>query len=626
LDGNLFLYKNKLYKNKIIKKQIKQMDDFHRISKLKLLLLKSSIVHDEIQDIKKPTDNDDNDDSLLWPILGTISSIGLTTLASIGTIRLLKKINPELHLKLKEWLFEEQRIIEEVKAPDVISQPMRADEIPEQKLNKTIYVTDVNRTNIPKTNINSTLREVVRKNIEDSTGFQNYRKNLLKRYRTLEARFNEEKRKIEKEIKRIKGESSSEKQEGEVQKSLELSKTNLEGTIISINEQRQYLESQEKNFKNRIFHFLDENEERYTTNRDAWIPVIDMVEIVSYDSDVLLKSLKSNWILMGPAGSGKTTTAELCGMFLYYMGIYVEEPITVQKMDFSSTYGGGATLTKTNTTLLKSLGRLMVIDEAYNIFVGGDGRPHQYSNDIADVMLTFMTKNQGTCSLVAVGYEKSIQKYFLDINSGFNSRFPFQETIKPIDLDDLKKIFLKEVKTALSESVSYTQKAKNFIDFIIVKGFFTSFVRDMQSFISGLVSYVASLPDKNAPKCLGILFMFNVMRKYCSQPLCRESFKNILPPLPERIELDYLMKKDENVKEDKKNNIQKKLESGYKIKDVYKDDKTNKYAYTIKNNKTEEIGMILPWELTIYANDESKKENQYIIVGQKIDVFNSEKK
>lgn len=602
------------------------MDDFHRISKLKLLLLKSSIVHDEIQDIKKPTDNDDNDDSLLWPILGTISSIGLTTLASIGTIRLLKKINPELHLKLKEWLFEEQRIIEEVKAPDVISQPMRADEIPEQKLNKTIYVTDVNRTNIPKTNINSTLREVVRKNIEDSTGFQNYRKNLLKRYRTLEARFNEEKRKIEKEIKRIKGESSSEKQEGEVQKSLELSKTNLEGTIISINEQRQYLESQEKNFKNRIFHFLDENEERYTTNRDAWIPVIDMVEIVSYDSDVLLKSLKSNWILMGPAGSGKTTTAELCGMFLYYMGIYVEEPITVQKMDFSSTYGGGATLTKTNTTLLKSLGRLMVIDEAYNIFVGGDGRPHQYSNDIADVMLTFMTKNQGTCSLVAVGYEKSIQKYFLDINSGFNSRFPFQETIKPIDLDDLKKIFLKEVKTALSESVSYTQKAKNFIDFIIVKGFFTSFVRDMQSFISGLVSYVASLPDKKAPNCLGILFMFNVMRKYCSQPLCRESFKNILPPLPERIELDYLMKKDENVKEDKKNNIQKKLESGYKIKDVYKDDKTNKYAYTIKNNKTEEIGMILPWELTIYANDESKKENQYIIVGQKIDVFNSEKK
>jgi hypothetical protein len=600
------------------------MDDFHRISKLKLLLLKSSIVHEEIQDIKKPTDNDDNDDSLLWPILGTISSIGLTTLASIGTIRFLKKINPELHLKLKEWLFEEQRIIEEVKAPDVISQPMRADEIPEQKLIKTIYVTDVNRTNIPKTNINSTLQEVVRKNIEDPKGFENYKKNLMKRYGKLEERFNEEKRKIEREIKRIKGESSSEKKKGEVQESLELSKTNLEGTIISINEQRNYLNKEEKKFKKRITDFLQEHTERYEMNRDAWIPVIDMVEIVSYDSDVLFNSLKSNWILMGPAGSGKTTTAELCGMFLYYMGIYVEEPITVQKMDFSSTYGGGATLTKTNTTLLKSLGRLMVIDEAYNIFVGGDGRPHQYSNDIADVMLTFMTKNQGTCSLVAVGYEKSIQKYFLDINSGFNSRFPFQETIKPIDLDDLKKIFLKEVQTALGKSVEYTQKAKNFIDFIIVKGFFTSFVRDMQSFISGLVSYVASLPDKNAPKCLGILFMFNVMRKYCSQPLCRESFKNILPPLPERIELDYLMKKDENVE---KKNIQGKfLKSVYQIKDVYKDDKTNKYAYTIKNNNSEEIGMILPWELTIYANDESKKENQYIIVGQKIDVFNSEKK
>ena len=77
------------------------MDDFHRISKLKLLLLKSSIVHDEIQghqeqqEIKKRArlhdDSDNDDDSLLWPILGTISSIGLTTVASIGTIRFLKK-------------------------------------------------------------------------------------------------------------------------------------------------------------------------------------------------------------------------------------------------------------------------------------------------------------------------------------------------------------------------------------------------------------------------------------------------------------------------------------------------------------------------------------------------------
>ena len=614
------------------------MDDFHRISKLKLLLLKSSIVHDEIQghqeqqEIKKRArlhdDSDNDDDSLLWPILGTISSIGLTTVASIGTIRFLKKINPRLHLKLKEWLFEEQHILEEVKAPDVISHPMRADKIPTQKLDKPVYVTDVNRTNIPKTNINSTLQEIVQKNIFDNEGFEIFKKNLLKRYDKLEQLFEEEKRKIEKETTRIHVQNSSEKQKGEVQESLELSKTNLEGTILSIKEQRLFLKNQTDKFKERIKDFLVTHAERYTTNRDAWIPVIDMVEIVSYDSDVLLESLNSNWILMGPAGSGKTTTAELCGMFLYYMGIYVEEPITVQKMDFSSTYGGGATLTKTNTTLLKSLGRLMVIDEAYNIFVGGDGRPHQYANDIADVMLSFMTKNMGRCSLVAVGYEKSIQKYFLEINSGFNSRFPFQETIKPIDLDDLKKIFVKEVQNALgATNVIYTTTANNFVDFLIVKGFFTSFVRDMKSFIAGLVSYVASLPDKKALKSLGILFMFNVMRKYCSQPLCRESFKNILPPLPERIELDYLMKKNEKGKEKKE--IQKKLQEtyyGYKIKDVYKDEKNNKFAYTIKNKDEKEIGMILPWELTIYSNDESKKNNQYIIIGENINVFNSTNK
>ena len=196
------------------------MDDFHRISKLKLLLLKSSIVHDEIQghqeqqEIKKRArlhdDSDNDDDSLLWPILGTISSIGLTTVASIGTIRFLKKINPRLHLKLKEWLFEEQHILEEVKAPDVISHPMRADKIPTQKLDKPVYVTDVNRTNIPKTNINSTLQEIVQKNIFDNEGFEIFKKNLLKRYDKLEQLFEEEKRKIEKETTRIHVQNSSE--------------------------------------------------------------------------------------------------------------------------------------------------------------------------------------------------------------------------------------------------------------------------------------------------------------------------------------------------------------------------------------------------------------------------------
>ena len=87
------------------------------------------------------------------------------------------------------------------------------------------------------------------------------------------------------------------------------------------------------------------------------------------------------------------------------------------------------------------------------------------------------------------------------------------------------------------------------------------------------------------------------------------------------------MKKNEKGKEKKE--IQKKLQetySGYKIKDVYKDEKNNKFAYTIKNKDEKEIGMILPWELTIYSNDESKKNNQYIIIGENINVFNSTNK
>jgi len=355
-----------------------------------------------------------------------------------------------------------------------------------------------------------------------------------------------------------------------------------------------------------------------------------MVQINSFDSDNLLKSLGCNWIIMGPAGSGKTTTAELCGTFLYYMGIYVDEPITVQKKDFVSAYGGGSTLSKTNATLLKSLGRLMIIDEAYNIFVEGNGKPHEYSNDIADVFLTFMTKNMGRSSLVAVGYEDSMLKYFLKANSGFTSRFPYQETIKSIDLTKLKEILVKEIKESVKISdIKFTVKADNFLNFLIKHNFFTSFVRDIRYFISSLVSYVVSLllSDTQVLETVGILFMYNVMKKYCMNPVCKESFKNVLPPLPELIELPYLMNEQKKTEQDqgKIKNVTERLEQNYKGYIIDKvfiiKNETKKYAYTIKHDETSKEGMVIPWEFSTDVRDNSKSTQDYIIVDNVTTVF-----
>jgi ribosomal protein S6E (S10) len=109
-------------------------------------------------------------------------------------------------------------------------------------------------------------------------------------------------------------------------------------------------------------------------------------------------------------------------------------------------------------------------------------------------------------------------------------------------------------------------------------------------------------------------------------PVCKESFKNVLPPLPELIELPYLMNEQKKTEQDQEKikNVTKRLEQnyeGYIIDKVFiiKND-TKKYAYTIKHGNSKE-GMIIPWEFSTDVRDNSKSTQEYIIVDNVTTVF-----
>ena len=341
------------------------------------------------------------------------------------------------------------------------------------------------------------------------------------------------------------------------------SSISIKEALDGVDLKRQLLLQTPAKFKEQLVTFIREKDvyKRYTSNPDAWIPVINMVQIVYSNSSALFDSTSSNWILMGPPGSGKTTTAQLAGEFLYHIGIYVNLPITTTKGDFLSSYAGGASLAMTDGTLMKAIGRTMVIDEAYTVFSDGEGRPHKFAGDIASRFLTFITDNMGLCSLIPVGYASEMENQFLTANAGFDSRFPYQVTLTPMETEVLRMLFMDKMDIVLGRNTTaasknpqirlgiqegyYTVKANIFIKYLIKHSYFSSFSRDVLMFMSGVTAYNGALllrtdQLKALQKKMGIRYLYEVMKfKYCRRRTCSEVFRRILTPVLEPCELHY---------------------------------------------------------------------------------------
>ncbi|KAK4204822.1 protein CfxQ [Triangularia verruculosa] len=133
-----------------------------------------------------------------------------------------------------------------------------------------------------------------------------------------------------------------------------------------------------------------------------------------------------SFIFKGPPGSGKTTTARALGQIYYDMGLLS----TTEVIDCSVTdlvgEGPGLTGPKVQNLLLKSLGKVLFIDEAYRmgqkdlagIFIS------RYAQEAVGELVDCMTKERFAHKLVIVlaGYDKDMNR-LMSTNQGLRSRF-----------------------------------------------------------------------------------------------------------------------------------------------------------------------------------------------------------
>jgi len=141
--------------------------------------------------------------------------------------------------------------------------------------------------------------------------------------------------------------------------------------------------------------------------------------------------LALNRLMLGNPGTGKTTVAGIYAQVLKALGLVSKGGVELRTAsDFVGSHVGESA-TKTNGILASCKGKVLVIDEAYNL------NDSMYGKQVVDTIVEKVMGSPGEdIAVLLVGYEKQMRDMLREQNPGLARRFNPQSALQFPDYDD----------------------------------------------------------------------------------------------------------------------------------------------------------------------------------------------
>ncbi|KUJ21293.1 P-loop containing nucleoside triphosphate hydrolase protein [Mollisia scopiformis] len=214
--------------------------------------------------------------------------------------------------------------------------------------------------------------------------------------------------------------------------------------------------------------------------KDSILGLLELVK-TNYDRELEEKvplKVSLNRLFLGPPGTGKTLVAKLYGQLLAEIGILSKGDVIMKNpSDLIGRYIGDSE-NNTRAALRSAMGNVLVIDEAYMMYSGGDtgNESDSFRQGIMDTLVGEIQSEPGEdrCVLL-LGYDDAMSEMLQNSNPGLNRRFPMSDAFwfQNFTLPELECILkskledhvLEATEPAIKVAMDVLEKASSRVNF-----------------------------------------------------------------------------------------------------------------------------------------------------------------